>query len=270
VGAPRFRVIIADNHAEPTVDTWLAIDLPDTPFELRVLHAPQSNISRARNALLDAATADWIAFIDDDEIASPQWLATLWDERGLGDVVFGPVHAQYPADAPDWLVRGDFMSKRPARRAHGYDTGPTANVLVRRAVVGALRFDPALGNSGGEDTMFFARLHDAGARLGFCEQAIVSEAADPARSTFSALQQRSRASGRAHARVLRMRGRTALRIVVVAACKSLLLALAAMARAGSPVGWRREWLRAAMHIGVVAEALGLSVAPIYGAMVKRP
>lgn len=270
VGAPAFRVIVADNHAEPMVAEWLAADRPDLPFDVRVLHAPQSNISLARNACLDAACADWIAFIDDDEIAAPDWLASLYAARHAGDVVFGPVQAQYPADAPDWLVRGDFMSKRPARRAHGYDTGHTANVLIRRTVVGGLRFDPTLGNCGGEDTMLFARLHDAGARLAFCEEAMVMEPADPARSTFAALVRRSHASGRAHARVLRMRGQSAVGIILFAAGKCLLTALGALLRTGSPTGWRCEWLRAALHAGVAAQALGTPTEPIYGAASKRP
>lgn len=56
VGAPEFRVLIADNHAQPTVAAWLATDAQAWPFEWHVLHAPQSNIAVARNALLDAAT----------------------------------------------------------------------------------------------------------------------------------------------------------------------------------------------------------------------
>ena len=264
IDAPPFCVRIADNYAQPTVAAWIAADVAVWPFELQVLHAPHSNIAVARNALLQASVTEWIAFLDDDEIAEPDWLANLYAARGAGDVVFGPVRALYPATAPGWLVRGDFLSKQPALRPHGYDTGPSANVMLRRACVGALRFDESLGRTGGEDTLFFATLHDRGARLAFCERAVVCEPAEPARSRFRALLWRNFASGHAHARVLRLRGGGRLRITIVAASKcAASLALAAV-QVVSAVGWRRQCLRAALHAGVVAHALGLSVPILYG------
>lgn len=264
VDAPPFRVRVADNHAQPTVAAWIAADVAAPPFELQVLHAPHANIAVARNALLQASAAEWIAFLDDDEIAEPDWLATLYAAGDTGDIVFGPVRALYPSTAPDWLVRGDFLSKRPAQRGYGYDTGPSANVLVRRAAVGALRFDESLGRTGGEDTSFFAMLHDRGARLSFCERAIVCEPADPARCGFSTLLRRNFASGHAHARVLRMRGRGRLRVAILAMSKcTASLAFAAM-QAASSAGWRRQCLRAALHAGVAAHALGAPAPVLYG------
>jgi len=264
IDAPPFCVRIADNYAQPTVAAWIAADVAVWPFELQVLHAPHSNIAVARNALLQASVTEWIAFLDDDEIAEPDWLATLYAARDAGDVMFGPVRALYPANAPGWLVRGDFLSKQPALRPHGYDTGPSANVMLRRACVGALRFDESLGRTGGEDTLFFATLHDRGARLAFCERAVVCEPAEPARSRFRALLWRNFASGHAHARVLRLRGGGRLRITIVAASKcAASLALAAV-QVVSAVGWRRQCLRAALHAGVVAHALGLPVPVLYG------
>jgi len=137
-------------------------------------------------------------------------------------------------------------------------------VLVRRASVGTLRFDESLGRTGGEDTLFFAMLHDRGARLAFCERAAVCEPVDPARSGFGALLWRNFASGHAHARVLRMRGDGRLRIAIVAASKCVVsLALAAV-QVVSAIGWRRQCLRAALHVGVVAHALGVPAPLLYG------
>lgn len=264
VDAPAFRVIVADNHAQPVVRAWIDADGGTWPFELHVLHAPQANIAVARNALLDAASAEWIAFIDDDEVAAPDWLASLFAARDACDVVFGPVQALYPAAVPDWLRRGDFQSKRPARRTRGYDTGHSANVLIRREHIGALRFEVELGSTGGEDTLFFARMHDAGARLLFRDGAVVFEPADPARSGFAALMARSVASGHAHARVQRMRGQGRARIAIVAAAKCAASLCFAAMQVMSAVGWRRQCLRAALHFGVAAHALGASPPMLYG------
>jgi len=264
VDAPAFRVLIADNHAQLVVPDWIDADSGTWPFELRVLHAPQANIAVARNALLEAVSSEWIAFIDDDEIAAPDWLASLYAARDTGDVVFGPVQARYPAAAPEWLRRGDFLSKRPARRARGYDTGHSANVLIRRECIGALRFEVELGRTGGEDTLFFASMHDAGARLLFRDRAVVFEPADPARSGFATLMARSVASGHAHARVQRMRGQGRAYIAIVAAAKCVASLCFVVLQAMSPVGWRRQCLRAALHFGVAAHALGALPPTLYG------
>jgi succinoglycan biosynthesis protein ExoM len=50
------------------------------PFPVYYVHEPICGIARARNAALDKATelgADWIAMLDDDEVADPRWLANL-------------------------------------------------------------------------------------------------------------------------------------------------------------------------------------------------
>jgi succinoglycan biosynthesis protein ExoM len=264
IDAPRFRVRVADNHLQPAVANWISEDCRELSFELQVLHAPHSNIAVARNALLRACTADWIAFLDDDEVAQPDWLSALYVARDTGDVVFGPVRALYADTAPGWLVRGDLLSKRPALRPHGVDTGPSANVLVRRTSIGALHFDESLGRTGGEDTVFFAALHDRGARLAFCEDAVACEQAAPERSTLRALLLRNFSSGHAHARVLRMRGTGRLRIAVMAASKCAASLAYALVQVASAVGWRRQCLRAALHAGVVAQALGAAAPVLYG------
>ncbi|WP_163535897.1 glycosyltransferase, partial [Klebsiella pneumoniae] len=64
---------------------------------------------------LDASAAGFVAFIDDDETASPGWLVELLamaDATGAA-AVLGPVRAHYHADAPDWMRKGDFHSTLP-------------------------------------------------------------------------------------------------------------------------------------------------------------
>mgnify|MGYP000930246670 CR=1 FL=1 len=180
----RVRVVIADNDETPSARPLVDEARAELGLNLVYVHAPARNISIARNACLDAAQAAYIAFLDDDEIAPPRWLAELSAglERLRADVVFGPVKAVYPADAPAWIVAGDFHSFAPVRRAHGaIDTGYSSNVLMRRAAIGSVRFDPALGKTGGEDTFFFAELYKQGAQLEVCPAAFVEEPTPPAR-----------------------------------------------------------------------------------------
>jgi len=264
-GAPRFRVLIADNH-ETAVEAASIEHLSRVhALELRHVHAPSGNISIARNACLDHARAPFIAFIDDDEIASPDWLARLAAAIEQHDVVFAPVRAQYAADAPGWLRSGDFHSKTPAQPRPGVcNTGHTANVLIRRRCIGTHRFDPALGRSGGEDTVFFALLKRDGARLHVELSAPVFEPVDQARASLRWLMLRAYGSGQAHARMMRVTRMPVGRVVAGAALKLLYCVLAGMLTCWSALRWRRNALRASLHLGVLSGLLGTRSLELYG------
>lgn len=263
-GAPRLRVIIADNDDIPSAEASVNAAARELGLAITYLHAPARNIATARNACLEAASADLVAFIDDDEIAPPDWLAGLIAGLGQDDVVFGPVQARYQPGAPAWVVRGDFHSFGPVVRANGdIDTGYSSNVLFRRSAVGALRFEPSLGRTGGEDTFFFAQLHAGGARLGFCPTAMVYEPTPSERATLPWLLRRAFRSGQTHARVLRAQGQGAFAIAAPALAKAFYCALGALARVLSPVGVRRFLIRGALHLGVVAKAFGAADLELY-------
>jgi succinoglycan biosynthesis protein ExoM len=260
-------VIVADNDGTPSAETAVAAARSELGLDVTYVHAPARNISVARNACLDAARADLLAFIDDDETAAPDWLASLLRRmKATGaDVVLGPVRAQYGPDAPAWLVAGDFHSFGPAFRANGdIDTGYSSNVLIRRAAIGGIRFDPALGRTGGEDTLFFSQIHAAGARLDYAEDALVFERTPPARAKLSWLIQRSYRSGQTHARMLRSTGHGPFAIAAQAGAKAGYCVGAALLTVWSPVRLRRNLVRGALHVGVVAKAFGADEPTLYG------
>jgi succinoglycan biosynthesis protein ExoM len=264
-GAPSFRVVVADNDEAPSAQALVEQACSDLGLDITYVHAPARNISIARNACLDVARAHLIAFIDDDEIAPSHWLKSLAGGLGANDVVFGPVKAIYAPDVPRWVADGDFHSFGPVVRANGViDTGYSSNVLMRRETVGAVRFEPALGRTGGEDTFFFARLHRAGAKLGLCSEAVVEEPTAPERARLFWLLRRAFRSGQTHARVLRDRGQGALAIAAPATAKALYCAIASVLTLWSPVGWRRNAIRGALHVGVIAKAFGARDVEIYG------
>jgi succinoglycan biosynthesis protein ExoM len=266
-GGVRMRVIVADNDDAPSAEAIAARAREELGLDLLYIHAPARNISIARNACLDAARAEYVAFIDDDEEAHPQWLGELLRHLVAADldVVFGPVNAVYGPEAPAWMVKGDFLSVRPAFRANGeIDAGYTGNVLLRRNACGAQRFDPALGNGGGEDTYFFTSLHRRGARLGYCESAVVTEATAPTRTNLRWRLLRAYRGGQVHFRALRERGEGRARIALVAGAKVLYCGLAALLTAYSPVGWRKSLVRGALHAGVLAKLCGAGDVALYG------
>ena len=196
------RVIVADNDETPAAEARIRALGARLGLDLDYRHAPARNISIARNACLDAGRADWLAFIDDDETAAPQWLAAMIGEARAGgwDAVLGPVRAVYDGAAPGWMRQGDFHSTRPVVLNGSIETGYSGNVLVRRALVesAGLRFDLRFGRTGGEDLDFFYRLRDAGGRIGFAEDAWVEEPVPSGRASLAWLLQRTFRAGQSH------------------------------------------------------------------------
>lgn len=250
------RVIVADNDEVPSARDQVEEAAARSGVELLYVHAPAANISIARNACIAASDSAWLAFLDDDETAPPDWLAKLVAARDGADVVFGPVKAVYDASAPDWIVKGDYHStvfdlRRPIK------SGYTGNVLICRACLDGLQFDPALGLTGGEDTILFYALHLRGARLAAAPDAMVMEPVPAARASLGWLLRRRYRAGQTHAfLVTRFHPREAALTPLTAVAKSVYSIGAAAACAPFPTRRMRYLLRAVFHWGVVVHSLG--------------
>ena len=264
------RLIVADNDAQPSAQALVDSTRDLSPFPITYVHCPKSNISIARNACLEASTGAFLAFIDDDEIASPQWLHELYAVAldTEADAVLGPVRAVYERGSPGWMARGDFHSTRPVWVNGHIRTGYTCNVLLdmrSRRVVGR-RFDLALGQSGGEDTQFFTAVTDAGGEIAFAPRALIEEPVPPKRASFDWLAKRRFRSGQTHGRILseKHKGTARIKQALLAASKSGYCAVVAGAAAFSPVTRNGFALRAALHAGVVTGLLGVREIRQYG------
>jgi succinoglycan biosynthesis protein ExoM len=272
-GAPRFRVIVSDNDETPSAEALVDAARRELNLEIVYVHAPARNISIARNACLDRAGAEFVAFIDDDEIAPPEWLARITHFLATQplDVVFGPVKAIYPDTAPSWVREGDFHSFQTNERNGAVDTGYSSNVVFKRSIVGTSRFDLALGRSGGEDAFFFAALHHHGARLGLCPGAVLEEPTPAQRMRLAWLVKRAFRSGQTYARIAcDLRSRSRLALIVLAAVKVGYCAGGALLTLWSPVRWRANLIRGALHVGVIARALGARDLELYGTPASAP
>jgi len=266
-GVTKIRIVVADNDDTDSARAIVERAASAMSIPVHYVHAPARNISVARNACLDAADADWVAFLDDDERAAPDWLARLLHCATTtgADAVFGPALAEYGSGAPGWMQRQDLHSNHPARRGNRVETGHTCNALLRwnGTPWQAERFDLARGKSGGEDTEFFFRLNRSGARYEICNAAIVRETINPERLELSWLLRRKYRTGQSHAaRAQDLPARAVL--TATASVKAIFCAGATLATFWS-VDRRSFWLlRATMHFGVVSGCLSLSQPEIYG------
>lgn len=268
----RISIIIADNDETPQASVLVNNLAQNFPHPIRYLHAPARNISIARNACLDAATASFIAFLDDDELATPGWLSALVarQKKNGADIVLGPVQARYPDDAPAWLSREDFHSIKPVWVKGKIVTGYTSNVLFKRDITlqPLLRFRTELGRSGGEDTAFFFALHRAGRTITYAPEAVITEEVAPERLQFSWLVKRAFRSGQTHGMLLLAETGSSL----VPRLANLAQALAKASFCGAMAlgclivrGRTRFWaLRGTLHLGAAARLLGFHELTQYG------
>lgn len=260
--APSFRVIVADNDS--TDMRRFAIEKlgNELGLDLLYIHAPERNIAVARNACLHAASSHWIAFIDDDELADPHWLAALYEKGENADIVFGPVDARYDDDEARWLVEGDFHSARidPAKAWNGY----SGNVIIRREFFERhqLRFDPAWGRAGGEDTLFFFAAKQVGGRFSYSSTARVVEPVARSRASLRWLAIRRFRAGQTHGAMMRGQRATLLTAAMAAGKCAALLAAAGLS-SWSRTRSARQFLRSALQAGVVAASAGLTPIATY-------
>jgi len=201
------EVIVVDN--DPSGSAHAVIEArraSGTPFPIVYAIQREKNISLTRNRTVELARGEWLAFLDDDERAPPDWLekitgaAVRFDATG----VLGPVVPAIPAEAPTWIQRGNFYdwprcftgTLVPLNRLR------FGNVLLH---AGALRrerppFDPEYGITGGEDGDLLTRLVHKGARIIWCDEAQVREPIEPARMRLDCLMKRAMRGGQDFAR----------------------------------------------------------------------
>ncbi len=266
------RIIVADNDETPSAEERVMATAEKTGLHILYVHAPARNISIARNACLDNATAPLIAFMDDDEIATPRWLSALVEKQHEGwDAVLGPVKAIYAPDQPYWMHKGDFHATMPVWVNGEIITGYTCNVLLNRASarVKNLRFMEQLGKTGGEDSFFFATLHQQGGKIGFTSEALLVEDVPASRAHFGWLFQRRFRSGQTHGFMLMELAKNhsfSFRLIqtLKALMKFIICITMGVLTFYNPVKARFWLLRSAVHLGVIMRMVGQKELVLYG------
>ncbi len=199
------EIVIADNDAAGSAAAIVAAAQAQTPHPIRCEVEPRKGLAAARNRTLAMAQGDWLAFMDDDEIAEPAWLETLHAtalETGAAAVV-GLVEPDFESPPPAWALEGHFYDR--ARPATGtvLEDGRTGNALVRAAIVrdNDLHFDDAYSTTGGEDTAFFQAIRAAGGTIVSCRESVVWETVPADRVSMAYLRKRALRQGESYARI---------------------------------------------------------------------
>jgi succinoglycan biosynthesis protein ExoM len=250
---PDITVVVIDNDADASLpgSSDKTRDI-QSRYPLMYRIEPAKGLATVRNACLDAAPADadFIAYIDDDEWAEPQWLDALlaMQTRTGADIVQGVVRPAYSAPAPAWMQDGRYHEVGPFEDGAPLTHGASGNILIRRAAIQAAgaRFHQDFNHSGGEDVDFFAQLLAAGARMVAASNAVAHEDIPPDRMTFGWVLRRRYRTGHTLGLIARNRGGRANRTIkalgrmgmgAAESCLGLITSRGRLIRGATDVAW---------------------------------
>jgi succinoglycan biosynthesis protein ExoM len=195
--APDLRLVVVDNDEQGSAREVCEAARARLPWPVDYVIEPRRGIPFARNRCVEVARpqADWIGFIDDDEEPAPGWLAELLrvQEQYAADVVTGPVVPRFVGEVPDWAVKGGLFNRIRFATGTRRDRAFTNNVLFRAEIFDRVRphFDERMVMTGGSDAHFSRRVHRAGYKIIWADEAVVEETFPASRVAAAWVYQRA-------------------------------------------------------------------------------
>ncbi len=193
---PTLTVVVVDNAAGGSARGVCDAATLKHGLKISYILEPKQGIPIARNRVLDSLPDDCeaVAWIDDDEAPTPQWIESLiLTHKGSGaDFVLGAVEAVLPESTPPWVKKGGFFNRRRFVDRATLTEGATNNSLMLTAPLRQhnLRFDETLRYAGGTDTLFFRTAERKGLRMVWSAKALVYDYVHPERTTLRWLMRR--------------------------------------------------------------------------------
>lgn len=183
---PDIEVIIVDNDSAGSAQSIVEAMKASFQWKLKYFIETNQGVTYARNRCISEAASDrdFIAILDDDEIAVSQWLEELLitQQAFEADIVVGPVLATFQdnQDVPSWMESGDFHSYPRYKTGQRLETGYTGNVMLstkitKRLKEGETLFDNRFAQNGAEDAYLFACLYKEGFKMVWADDAVLYE-----------------------------------------------------------------------------------------------
>jgi glycosyltransferase involved in cell wall biosynthesis len=205
----RPEFLIVDNASGDDTEAVARDFIAHVHVPARYVHEPTIGFASARNRATRESLTEWLAFLDDDEVADPHWARELLScaARHRVKVVGGAVALNLNGN-PELLGRfcrklfGDTTGHATERPFDRHFQPGAGNLLVHRSVFDSgIRFGtetPAYGDQHrGEDTRWFHRALQCGISMWYTPRAVVTHVIDAERLRPDALKMLSRKSGKA-------------------------------------------------------------------------
>ncbi len=221
-------VVVNNRSTDDTTNRFSEFAAQHPSYNLRMVNEPEAGVSYARNRGVAEAQASLLAFIDDDERITSEFLEaylTLFENTPRAMVAGGKIIAEYPEGRPAWLSKytempianpmdfGTEIRPFPIGRVPG-----GGNMAFRREAFSRHGgFDPSLGRVGreligGEENDLFERLLQAGEIIWYVPQAVMWHIIPAAKLTDNYFRRlchnvgvSQQIRGRLHNRLLRTR-----------------------------------------------------------------
>ncbi len=191
------EIIIADNDPDGGARDFVETYAKKSKQNIIYLHVPAPGVSNARNAALAKARGRYLAFLDDDEEADPDWLCALLQaaRKYRAGVCFGRVEARLARPS----VSDTYFIQIFSRQGEGLAEGPIdeifgcGNSLIDTKMCRLPKppFDLNMNETGGEDDVLFAHIRDQGVPIVWAKQAICYEHVPPDRASPAYVKKRS-------------------------------------------------------------------------------
>jgi glycosyltransferase involved in cell wall biosynthesis len=188
-----FEVIVVDNKCTDGTAAVVQRFLVWQPERFRYVFEPRQGVSYGRNAGIRAARAPIVAFTDDDNEATPQWVTAIkdaLDQHPEAAAVGGRILPEWPAPVPEWLDERhwsplailDYGDRAFYTSASDPRCLLTANLAVRREIFSTIgEFSPDFPRC--QDHELQIRLWRAGARAFYAPDVVVRARVPPERLT---------------------------------------------------------------------------------------
>lgn len=222
-GAPLFETIVIDSASSPAGAAAIAALAQN--HGARLLRVDQPGLSRARNLGAANARGRWLAYLDDDAVPAPGWIAAIAragdadpPPAALGGKIMPAFEAPLPAWWPPELIGVLTVLTHDRAGTVGADLPPGvepygANFIVRRDALAAVGgFPEGLGRIGkqllsNEESLVLRRLRAAGGRIAYDPAIAVTHSIQAERLQPAWLLRRQYWQGVSAARLARLLGR---------------------------------------------------------------
>ncbi len=201
------EVLIVDNNSSDATRT-IAEEFTSRLPNFRYIFEGAQGLSHARNRGIREARGDYVAYMDDDAKAHPNWTAsiirlfeTTGDAAGAGGPYYPfssvPIPAWFPKTYGRWTVGAE---TRKIRIEEGESINGMNMAFRKQALLNAGGFDPELGMAGytvsyGEETNLVARMLARGMHVYYCASMVVDHAILPHKLKLRWLLKSSFAAG---------------------------------------------------------------------------
>ncbi len=201
------EIIIADNSPDSSARAQVEAFKKTTDIPVKYISEPKAGVANVRNAALTLVSGQYIAFLDDDQEATSDWLAHMVSQcrSDSTSAVFAKIEGRTSADVKNARLKLRFFSRdrdgAPSGVTDKFDGCGASLLNLSKIDAQLLHFDPRRNQTGGEDDALFSAIQNAGGTFSWSKEALVYEDVPERRITKRYICQRSFAFGQGPSRI---------------------------------------------------------------------